>query len=53
MIFVLICICTKKEGSKESSQDSMEFGFVRSILDLIETAQDLGLCVDLIIAYRR
>lgn len=52
-MLIFVFFDTKKEDSKESSQDSMEFGVVRAILDIIETAQDLGLCVDVIIAYRR
>lgn len=43
----------KKEDSEESSQVLTVFEIVPSILDIIKTAQDLGLEVNFSIAYRR
>ena len=48
-VFIFI---EKKEDSAESSVSTI-FGVLQAILNIFETAQDLGLEINFIIAYRR
>lgn len=43
----------QKEDSEESSKVSTIFGVLHAILNILETAQDLGLEIEFNMAYRR